>query len=105
MIDEVTPSTAAVRAGQHIQWVARTLAGLVIVGFLAGVWATSLAGDVEANKKELEEKASVETVVTIVETLRRIERKIDHQTTEQRTISRSVIRLETKVEALEKEAE
>lgn len=88
---------------KDLAWVVRGLAGLIVIGFLAGVWATTLASDVSSNSKELEKKADQATVAAVVETLARIEKKIDDAGKEQKTIRDSVIRLETKVEKLEEE--
>ena len=88
---------------KDLSWVVRVLAGLVVVGFVAGVWATTLANDVQKNTDKLKEKASAEQVESLAKTLSRIESKIDKQGEEQKTIGDSVIRLETKVERLEEE--
>lgn len=93
----------SVKIHKDLTWVIRGLAGLVVIGFLAGVWATTLASDVNSNSKELETKADQASVAAVAETLARIEKKIDEQGKEQKTIRDSVIRLETKVEKLEEE--
>lgn len=89
---------------RDISVVAKSIWVLVAVGFLAGVWATTLAADVAVNTAELEKKATREQLLSVAQTLARIEAKIDTQATEQKVVSDTVIRLETKVEALEKEA-
>jgi hypothetical protein len=89
---------------KDVVWVIRTLWSGAILIFLAAVWIAALAADVESNTKELARKSDAVITVTLVDTLKRIEDKIDRQAKEQKTVSDTVIRLETKVEALEKEA-
>lgn len=90
---------------KDVVWVIRTLWGGAVVIFLATAWVVALASDVALNKKEIERKADVSVTTSIVDALTRIERKIDKQATEQKTVSDTVIRLETKVEALEKKVD
>ncbi len=99
-------STLSIKAARNVEWVIKTLAGLVVAGFIAGGYVTSLAQDVEANKTELEKREeAIEAVPLLISTLVRIEKKIDAQAVEQKTISETVIRLETKVEVLEEKVE
>lgn len=88
---------------QDISWVMKSLGVLIVIGFMAGVWATTLAEDVASHTEELQSKATVDQLEVVTDTLTRIERKIDTQAKEQKTVSDTVIRLETKVEALEKD--
>lgn len=89
---------------KDLSWVIRAISALVVVGFVAGVWATTLASDVQKNTEKLEEKASSQQVEALARTLSRIEGKIDGAATEQRVIRDSVIRLETKVQKLEEDS-
>jgi hypothetical protein len=86
---------------RDLSWVIKSLVALIVIGFIAGVWATTLAEDVKQNTEELDKKATIEQLASVAETLKRIEGKIDDGGKEQKTISNTVIRLETKVEALE----
>lgn len=93
------------KIAKDVSWVIRTLWTGAVVTVLAAIWVAALAADVHSNTEKIEEKASTEQLAAVAATLERIEGKIDEQGKEQQKIKESTIRLETKVEALEKVSE
>lgn len=93
------------RLHKDVAWVVRSLWVLIVVGFFAGVWATSLANDVAANAKALEDKATTAQLASVADALTRIENNLKEADKRQREILDSQARLEQKVSDLEKKVD
>jgi len=94
------------KVAKDIAWVIKSLWAGAVAVVIAAVWVTALAQEVKTNTEILKEREAVfQTIPLIASALIRIEGKLDATDKRQREIEKGRVRLEEKVERIEKDLE